>query len=286
MRKRILALLIVLAPSAALAQTDRTIAVRQGTRLDIQSEHGTINVSTWDRSDVRIVAQHDPSVRVEIDQTGSSLDVRGVSLRGKKADVAYTVTVPRWMDLALQAVHGQITVRGAGGRLEAESVKGGIDVRGGTGFIEANSVEGGITITGARGQVSAHSVNAGVVVNDASGPVEAATVNGSVQLRSIDSHSVEATTVNGTVLYEGTIYRDGRYTLNSHNGGITVAVPPGTNAHVSVSTFNGSFSATFPVTVTEARQSKTFSFVLGSGGAHLELHSFNGPIRLRRPGER
>lgn len=286
MRKRILALLIVLAPSAALAQTDRTIAVRQGTKLEVESQHGAISVSTWDRSDVRIVAQHDPTIQVEIEQAGSSLNVHAMSRRGKKVDVSYTVTVPRWMDLSLSAVNGQITVRGVGGRLEASSVKGGVDVRGGTGFVEANSVEGGVTITGARGQISANSVNAGVVVTDAQGTIDASTVNGSVQLRGIDSRSVEATTVNGTVLYEGTIYRDGRYTLNSHNGGITVAVPPGTNAHVSVSTFNGSFSASFPVTLTEARQSKNFSFVLGSGGAHLELHSFNGPIRLRRTGER
>jgi hypothetical protein len=287
MGKNILFVIALFLPAAALAQTtERTIDVRQGVRLDIQSEHGSIHVSTWDRSSVRIAARHDPAVRVEIEEVGSTLNVRAVSPRGKKTDVAYTVTVPRWMDLSLHAVHGPITVQGAGGRVEAANVKGGIDIQGGSGFVEASSVEGGVTIRDASGQISANSVNAGITITGATGGVEASTVNGSATLRAIDSRSVEATTVNGSIVYEGTIHRDGNYVFNSHNGPVTVTVPEGASASVTVSTFNGGFSASFPIAFTGGRQGKTFSFVIGSGDAHLELQSFNGQIRLRRPGER
>jgi DUF4097 and DUF4098 domain-containing protein YvlB len=286
MRTTLLLLFALLLPAVAPAQTDRTIAVREGSRLELHTQHGSITIRTWDRSSVHLEAQHDPSIRVGVEEAGSTLRVQATSPRGKKVDVEYTLTVPRSMDLSLHAVHGPISVDGAGGRLEANNVKGGIEIRGGNGFVGAHSVEGGITITGARGQISANSVNAGITVSDASGPIEATTVNGSVQLKGIDSRGVEATTVNGSVVYDGTIHRDGRYSLKSHNGPIVLSVPPGTGADVSVSTFNGSFSASFPITFTEARQGKSFRFALGPGGAHIELQSFNGPIRLRRPGER
>ena len=285
MRTTLLFLLTLLLPAAALAQTDRTIAVGEGARLELQTDHGSITVRTWDRSSVHLVARHDPAIRVGVEEAGSTLRIQTMSSRGRKA-VAYTLTVPRSMNLSLHGVHGPISVDGAGGRLELHNVTGGIEVQGGSGFVEVNTVQGGVSITGARGQISAHSVNAGIVVNDATGPIEATTVNGSVQLRGIDSRSVEATTVNGSVVYDGTLHRDGRYSLKSHNGPIVLSVPPGTGADVSVSTFQGTFSASFPITFTEARQGKSFRFALGSGGARIELQSFNGQIRLRRPGER
>jgi DUF4097 and DUF4098 domain-containing protein YvlB len=286
MRTTLFLIIALLLPAAALAQTDRTIAVRDGSRLELHTQDGSITVRTWDRSSVHVVAQHDPGISIAVEEAGSTLRVQAMSSRGKKVDVAYTLTVPRSMELSLHAAKGPISVDGAGGRLDAHNVKGEIEIRGGTGFVEANSVQGAVTIAGARGQVSANSVNGGILVSGATGPVEATTVNGSVELRGIDSRSVEATTVNGSVVYDGTLHRDGRYSLKSHNGPIVLSVPPGTGADVSVSTFQGTFSASFPITFTEARQGKSFRFALGSGGASIELQSFNGPIRLRRPGER
>ena len=59
---------------------------------------------------------------------------------------------------------------------------------------------------------------------------------------------------------------------------------PVANATVSIATFNGEFESEFPVTLTEARKGKRFSFTLGSGSAQVTLESFQGTIRLVRPG--
>jgi DUF4097 and DUF4098 domain-containing protein YvlB len=290
MMTRSSALLLLVAflglPGAALSQTttERTISVRQGTRLALHTVNGSIRVRAWDRNTVHLVARHDPQARVEIDEEGTTLRV-STHPGGKKQEVVYTVSVPRAMDLELHAVHAPISVEGASGRVAIHNVKGAIQVRGGNGLVEANSVEGGVSVQGARGRISAHSVNAGVVVADCSGTIEVGAVNGGLRLARIDSRSVEATSVNGGIDYDGSIYRDGVYRFKSHNGGVTVTVPEGVGADVTVSTFNGSFSASFPVTFREAHQGKTFGFVLGTGGAKIELQSFNGPIRLRRPGQ-
>ena len=76
----------------------------------------------------------------------------------------------------------------------------------------------------------------------------------------------------------------GRYSLSSHNGDITLALPPTANASVAVSTFNGEFESDFPVTVSGGRKGKRFNFTLGNGGTPIELESFQGTIRLVRPG--
>ena len=58
-------------------------------------------------------------------------------------------------------------------------------------------------------------------------------------------------------------------------------------ASVSLSTFNGDFDFDFPVTLTETRGGdKRFGFTLGTGSARIELSSFGGTIRLRRPSSR
>jgi DUF4097 and DUF4098 domain-containing protein YvlB len=276
---------LLLAPAAARAQTERTVAAREGMRLEIHAINGGITVRSWDRPQVHLVARHDRGTQVQIEEKGSSLTVHAHGT-GKKDDVTYTVTVPRWLHLSLHGVNATISVDGTSGRVEAHNVKGGIDVRGGGEIVDLNSVEGPVTLRGARGRISIHSVNSSATVRDAVGSIEAGSVNSAVRLLGIDSRNVEATSVNGSVEYDGAIHRDGVYKLGSHNGGVTITIPPGTGADVRVSTFTGSFSAGFPVTFSEARRGKTFSFVLGSGGAQIELQSFNGSIRLRRPGER
>jgi DUF4097 and DUF4098 domain-containing protein YvlB len=90
--------------------------------------------------------------------------------------------------------------------------------------------------------------------------------------------------VNGELEYDGTIKNSGRYAFSTHNGDITVTVPDGSNAAVSVATFSGDFASEFPVTLTETRKGKRFSFTLGTGSAQMTLESFQGSIELVRPG--
>jgi hypothetical protein len=64
---------------------------------------------------------------------------------------------------------------------------------------------------------------------------------------------------------------------------VTVGIQEGADAVVSVTTFQGSFAADFPISFRGSREGK-FSFTLGQGGARIEIESFQGPIRLVRPG--
>jgi DUF4097 and DUF4098 domain-containing protein YvlB len=198
--------------------------------------------------------------------------------------VDLVITAPSWMPLDLSGVYTDVSVAGARGPISVETVQGEVDVEGGDGLVSLQSVQGSVGLKGAKGRLEVHSVNEDVRVSGSSGEVTAETVNGDITLSRVDATSVTASSVNGELEYDGTLSNGGRYAFSTHNGDVTISVPEGSNAAVSVSTFNGEFASEFPVTLTETRKGKRFSFTLGSGSAQVTLESFQGTIQLVRPG--
>jgi DUF4097 and DUF4098 domain-containing protein YvlB len=284
-RTLVLSLLVAgAAPVLARAQVpvDTVIAVDPGGRLDLENFSGTVTVDAWNRSAVRIVADG-PRSAVRIHGGGSSVSVRTEHQRGPR-DVDYRLNVPAAMDLSIQGVDTDVTIRGTQGRVQVHTVNGDVSAQGGRGVVELNSVQGTVSLSGGEGRGELSSVNDAVEVTGFRGDLRATTVNGEVTLRGVESGSVESTTVNGSITYQGSLRSDGWYRFNTHNGEIGVVVPPGTGATIDVSTFNGDFQADFPVTFDQSRSGKKFNFTLGEGGARIELSAFNGTIRLRSPG--
>jgi Toastrack DUF4097 len=278
-----LGLLAVLAQGGGSGTTDTTVAVRPDTRLEMHLLGGDIVVHTWNRPAVRVEADLSERDRLDITYGGAVLQVGASRPRGGPHPVDFTLTVPAAMDLTLSGTYSDITVDGTTGRVSLETVQGDITLQGGAGVVTLQSVSGDVHVSGVRGQLEAHSTNGTVDADDVSGSVDAETVNGDIKLRGIRSDDVSATTVNGDIVYRGTIRDNGQYKLSNHNGDVTVAIPQGSNASVTVSTFNGDFDSDFPVTLAGGRQGKRFTFTIGTGSATLNLESFQGSIRLERP---
>lgn len=274
-----LAVVVLAAP-----KTDTTFTVKQGTRLELNQFAGSIEVKTWTKNAVRVVADHGSRTEIEIESNSpSTLEIQANHWRGIPTTVDFQLTVPKWMALNLSGVNTEVSVEDSGGEIHIETVSGEVSVTGGTKIVEASSVEGEVRIANATGRIEVSSVNGTVTVERSSGPVLASSVNGEIVMRTLESDDVEASTVNGSVSYEGSIRNEGSYRLSTHNGEIEVAVPERANATVSVATFSGEFYSEFPIELSETRR-KRFNFTLGTGGARMELESFQGTIRLRRPG--
>ncbi len=269
---------------ALLQQIDSTVPVERGQRLEVSSYAGDIAVKTWNRNAVRVEADPSGRTSVEIDRSATTLSVRTQGRRGPPSLVDLTITAPAWMPLSLSGVNTNISVAGARGPVSVETVQGEVVVEGGDGLVSLQSVQGQVSLRGARGRLEVHSVNESVEVRRSSGEITAETVNGDIALDSVDASSVMASSVNGDLDYDGTIRSGGRYTFSTHNGDITLSVPPGASAAISVATFTGEFASAFPVTLTETRKGKRFSFTLGGGSAQVSLESFQGSIELVRPG--
>jgi len=281
--------LFALAPAALAAltliqQIDSTVPVERGQRLEVDLFAGDVDVKTWSRNAVRVVADPDGRGRVEIERSATSVSVRTTGRRGPPSSTDIELTVPAWMGLDISGVYTDITIAGARGPISAETVQGDVSAEGGEGLVSVKSVQGGVSVTGAKGRIEANSVNADVEVRRSTGEVSTETVNGSIDLVGTDATTLTATSVNGDLNYDGPLHSGGRYALSTHNGDITLAVTEAASAAVSVSTFNGEFESDFPVTLTETRKGKRFNFTIGSGSAQVTLESFQGTISLVRPG--
>src|SRR5258708_297994 len=280
-------MLTTLATLAALAltqQTDTTVPVRAGARLEVHNYGGEIAVKTWSRNAVRVVADHSSRDRISVDASEQVVRVKTEPGRRGPSQIDYAVTVPAWMALNLTGVYTDMKVDGGQNEITAEPVQGEVTVVGGSGKVSLKSVMGAVTLEKARGRIDLSSVNEEIRATDVSGDITAETVNGDITLIQIESANAEANTVNGDITYDGTIKDGGRYRFRTHDRDVRVSVPEKANASVSGSTFNGDFSACFPVQLT-GKTKHRFNFTLGSGSARLELESFSGDIKICRPGQ-
>lgn len=264
-------------------QMDRTVDVQPGTRLQLDNHFGDVTIRTWDRSAVRVQGSHPIGTTVEVQPGGALLQIEADRPGGPMNPVTYTLTVPTDMPIEVEVIQGDIDVAGTRAGMDIQSVHGSITVVGGADVVAVESVQGMVKVTGARGRVNAASVNQGIELTDIRGDVQAEAVNGPIRMRGIDAGRVSAETVNGSVTYEGAIRNDGWYRFSTHNGGIDLTIPASAGATFTASTFNGTLHTAFPVTLHEAKEGKEFTFTLGSGGARIELESFNGTMTIKRP---
>jgi DUF4097 and DUF4098 domain-containing protein YvlB len=265
-------------------KTDQTIDVAKGTRLVLTNNAGEVVVRSWDRDQVRIVASHSGREQVDAQTVDMTLRIRARASKGPSGLVDYQVTVPKWMAVNLSGTYLEATIEGTAAEVTVETVHGNAKVVGGGGAVSLRSVEGIITVDKASGRVQATTVNEGIRVSNVTGEITAETTNGDIVIENAQSSNLEASTVNGDVTFNGTIRDSGSYRLTTHGGDIRIGLGGAKNATVFVRTFQGDFSADFPIQLPEGQSSrggsKRFNFTLGSGSARIEAQSFNGDIVL------
>jgi hypothetical protein len=143
--------------------------------------------------------------------------------------------------------------------------------------LEVRTVNGGaVTIDGVRGDIFAGNVNGALRLTGLAGEVRAATVNGAI--------AAEYAVVPATDASFQTV-----------NGGIEIALPPGSSADVELETMNGELWSDFAVTVAPRRAEPTATrrrghryrlehdtvVRIGAGGPRFACTTLNGDIVLR-----
>jgi DUF4097 and DUF4098 domain-containing protein YvlB len=280
----ILAGLLAFAPPLQ-QQLDTTISVRPGGQLHVEAMIGRATVQTWDRNAVRVRATPENDAHVTVRETAQGVSVGTRPGRGGPARVTYELTVPRGYAVALEGLNLRVDVEGVQGDVSVENIEGTIALRGVGGAVRLESVSGGMVLEDITGSVTANSINQNIRLARVRGDVSIEAVNGSIVMREMNSARVRAATVNGLIEYDGPIQDGGRYALSTHNGRITMSVPEQANANISVTTRSGRVETGFPVPLSDTRGNR-MSFRLGTGSADVDLQSFNGTIRLVRPGGR
>jgi hypothetical protein len=212
------ALLFAGAQTAALAErfTDRsetTYRLGPDAEISLGNSNGNVSVEAWDEDFVQLVAEKRveasnaaaaaeafAAIEVIIDEDAGRLEVETrlpgatsglwswLSGRSHNGSVSYELRVPRSTDLDLQTANGNVSTKGATGRLRLHSTNGRIDVEGAGEDVEADTVNGSIRVAigGASSQadITLDSTNGGITLYlpaAIAGRLEARTVNGSIK---------------------------------------------------------------------------------------------------------
>lgn len=255
---RILALAVAVLfalPAAAesLSETvTKTLNVKAGESLVLSNVNGSVKVNTWDRAQVRIVAekhvktglsasakdalaqlvvaisQEPGRVRVETKHPRHSDSVFSW-LTGSNVDahVRYEVTIPKSFNVDLRTVNGSVTLEGASGNHEIDTTNGSITTKG------------------------------------TSGALRLGTTNGSIH--------AELLTVQPGV----------EMAMRTTNGRINLSVPSTLRANLSAATTNGSIESELPITIAGAVSKRSINGTLNGGGPEVKLRTTNGSIRVK-----
>src|SRR4051794_5180670 len=103
-------------------QIDTTFPVRTGQRLVVDGFGGDVDVKTWGRNAVRVEAEPDPQTRLDIETSGSAVNLRTEGRRGRPTETDLTITVPAWMGLDLTGVNSSVKVVGVRAPITVETV--------------------------------------------------------------------------------------------------------------------------------------------------------------------
>ena len=262
------------------AATDTTVAVQRGDRVRVASISGEMQVRVWDRSELSVRGNDNDVASVRVSRSGGELTIT-TDARSRRRRHDFTLWLPSWIDLDVRGGELEVDVTGLAGSLEISTLDGEVQISGTTGPVTVRTVEGEIGVRRATGRIFARSQGDDIRVEDSRGAsLEVESGSGDIALLDVDFENLRAETIDGDVHFDGELRRGGSYAFSVHDGDVVLSLSRDVGARVSVATFDGEFMSEFPVTVQGFSGGRAFDFVLGEGGAELELEVFDGEIHL------
>lgn len=261
-------------------EQDFTFAATGIASIHAETANGAIVLSATEIPEIKIHAvktikattdekakEYAAEVVLKAEQEGDVLKVYYTQPKGWKQvqiDVSYTIQCPPALDLTIQTTNGNIEMLGPDKT------------------VDANTTNGSIILTGGRGTLSLHTTNGNVKVEKATGKIEASTTNGNVSVdMDVLEENADLSTTNGGVHIHvgkgGAPIRAG-----STNGSISVSLPADFNGQLDASTWNGSISSDFPVSMDKPSKTKLKGAIGQGGNSAIILHTTNGGVSIKK----
>lgn len=258
---------------------DTTVAFEAAGSLDVSCPQGDVVVVGHAQNEI-VVRARTGSGGVRFTSTGSRATLEPASGRGC-SDGRFEVRVPAGTRVTVRSASGGIEVTGVRGDLEARGQSADIRIRD-AGRVEVETLSGDVALERATGSAAIRTVSGDVVVTAVRGDVDAESVSGDLALTDVTAKQVRAHTTSGDITFSGAVLADGRYEYDTHSGEISLALPAGVGAQLTVATFSGGIESSFPLTLQPGREhgNKRLTFTLGQGTARIVAETFSGDIIL------
>lgn len=232
----------------------KTIPLSQNGDFSLENVNGSIEVTSWDKAEVKIVARKSVRAgsqrdaerfmeRLKIEITSESNRIKVVTEHPRRSgnssfwdlfssskniqfSVSYEIVVPRECSLDIHTTNGKIYIEKINGAVKARSTNGALNLV------------------------------------DINGDVTAKTTNGSIKAEILR------------------IQPESEVELRTTNGRISVTLPENLHADITARTTNGSISTDFPLEIVGKYSSKKIAGTIGDGGGKIDLRTTNGSISI------
>ena len=256
---------------------NQTYQLAPGTRVEVSSIRGPVDIVTADTATAEVKIIRTARTRadlehhkVEVEQSGNSLVVRGVQepeeRRGENIQVNHQVILklPRRVDLSVTSISGPLKVGDVDGQMHVSSISGSAHIGNVGGKLQVNSVSGSLDVG---------NVGAEARVNSISGNLGLGQVNGSLDVSSV-SGSLNATLVS--------LSPQGIH-IQSVSGSVEIAFKSEVNADFNAQGVSGQVHLDVPnVTRDSEANGPNVRARIGAGGTPITISGVSGNIRLTR----
>lgn len=273
-------LFIEAALAAAADDIDQRFDVEPGGLLIIDSDAGEIEVSTWDRNEVRIQVSFIGEYEVDIQQSGNDVLVYAEAERGfwrgrGRSNIRFQAQVPEQYNLELDTGGGHIEVGPISGNVSADTSGGHIEVGDvSNGDVDVDTSGGRIRVGNVTGSVIADTSGGSITIGNVSGSVEADTSGGSIRIGDVEG-DIYADTSGGNIEVGRS---GGEVHLDTSGGSIRAGLAQGP---IYADTSGGNIRLEGSRTSVEADTSGGNIEIAESGG-EVYAESSGGSLTIRR----
>lgn len=274
---------LVFAGTAVALETQelRTFDVPPGTRVRISNQDGAVRVTSWEQSQVRLIARRKARamsremerkllslMQVRAEMRGPDLFIEGrvesVSIFGFASySLELEVTVPRKLDMQVRCRDGSVELTGLVGSLDARTRDGSI---------RARDLTGDIAIATQDGSLDLDEVNTRVRAETSDGSIRYRGRPERLELRTSDG-SIHAEVLPGAQMA-------GNWSLRTSDGSISLMLPRDLSANLEADTESGHVVVELPGIERAGRSRERYTGKLNGGSYILSVHTNDGSVRV------
>jgi DUF4097 and DUF4098 domain-containing protein YvlB len=268
-------------------------------RIEIDNVRGSVAVSGWDQSQVKLGGSLGAGSKLEISGDEHHLMLRVDSNtghgwfgnNGPEHDSDLIVNVPRAALLKIGVVSADASVAGVSGKsLDVDGVSGKLSVTSDAPEVDINNVSGDIVFVASQPNMAAHThlqtVSGDIDATKLGGRIKLETVSGDIVMDAGQVQELETGTVSGDARLQLTPAAHAHLSLESMSGDIGLRLPATLSAHVEAQTFSGNIESDYgKVQHKEHGPGSSLDARVGDGDAQISAQSFSGGIRLRKQGD-
>jgi DUF4097 and DUF4098 domain-containing protein YvlB len=265
------------AGGARAEEVTKTYPVNGHARVHIETDDGSVRVSTGDIKQVEIRVDFsgyklDRDLLVNTSQNGDSVEVSAKTHGGsffswgvRHTNLRVEVHMPKDADLS---------VRSGDGSIEVDSINGSVDLTAGDGHITAQSLRGNLRFHTGDGHIEARGLD---------GQVDASSGDGHINLEGrFDGLKIKTGDGSVTARASAGSKVSSAWSVYTGDGSVDLEIPGDLQANIEASTHDGHISLGLPITVEGTFSSSRIQGKLNGGGQPVTIRTGDGSIHLNK----